>query len=169
MRFFFLLLFGFVPFLTRAQTYQSTFGLRLDSRAFGLTAVHRIARHTSLEGIGLLEAKSATGIALVREHFPILTRRLNWYVGLGAHVGALKDVGNFWGVDGQLGAEYKFNLLPIHISFDVRPCFHVNGHPDWFEKQTAFSIRYVLVKSNGSRSRPIWKRVRDWFEEQTEE
>lgn len=55
---------------------------------------------------------------------------LLWYVGPGAHIGfwntSYRDhhngtSGAFFGVDGVLGLDYKFNRAPIDLSLDIQP------------------------------------------------
>lgn len=58
-----------------------------------------------------------------------LSGGLDWYYGIGAHLGLWGDEhnnGSFWaGVDAVLGLEFKFPELPIAISLDYRPGVNV--------------------------------------------
>jgi hypothetical protein len=46
-----------------------------------------------------------------------------------------------------MGIEYKIMIAPVVISFDVNPAFHTGGnHANWWDFQTVFSIKYILIK-----------------------
>ena len=82
---------------------------------------------------------------LAQQHFPLLGKRLNVYVGGGIHAGDDKDRGSFYGVDLITGVEYKVNALPLLLSLDFKPSIHID-HEDWLTPSTAFSLRYVFIK-----------------------
>ena len=58
-----------------------------------------------------------------------LTGPLDWYYGVGAHVGMwdADDVdGKIWlGVDAVIGLELKFPSVPLALSLDYRPGFNL--------------------------------------------
>lgn len=57
-----------------------------------------------------------------------LSGGLDWYYGLGAHVGMWSDAdkANLWlGIDAVIGLEFKFPSLPIALSLDYRPGLNI--------------------------------------------
>lgn len=131
-----------------AQVYRSTFGIRLDDEQIGASYTHRILDQTTVEGFMDLGKRQVTTAIFGRQHVKIAGRRLNWYGGAGPMYGTLKDHGDFYGCIVNLGAEYKFMLFPVVISFDMQPQIYLgNSHPDWWTFQSVFSLKYVVSKS----------------------
>ena len=128
-----------------AQKYGTAGGVRFEPDRIGFTAVHRILERTTLEAIGMGNQREISGHALVRQHFPLLGKRLNVYFGGGLHLDDHKDHGSYFGFDLITGVEYKVNALPLLISFDFKPAVHYD-HEDWLTPSTAFSLRYVFLK-----------------------
>lgn len=88
--------------------------------------------------------KGITGTVLLEYHFPAFrTRSLNWYAGGGAHFiqnsgyensyiidrngNDYTDGGAAAGLDAVFGLEYKFPVIPIAISIDVKPSAEINA------------------------------------------
>ncbi|TXK52008.1 hypothetical protein FVR03_02445 [Pontibacter qinzhouensis] len=138
----------------QAQVYRTAAGIRLDGERLGLTIQQRVFEKSTIEGIFAVGTREVSATALYEWHRPILGRRLNYYLGAGAHVGNLKDSGAFTGLDAILGLEYKVNGLPILISTDIKPAFHVN-HEDWVALSTGISIRYVILAEK-KKKKSLW-------------
>ncbi len=157
--------------LARGQVYVRSAGIRLDETSFGLSMVQRIWKPVTAEGILEFRQKDFSAVLIPRVHSKILGRRLNAFAGIGPQAGWVKisdtRVQPYWAVSGMLGLEYKFNLLPIHISYDFRPIVFMDGHPDLFGFQSGFAIRLVK-KSERKAWKEKWKKwkeeARDWFE-----
>jgi hypothetical protein len=157
--------------VAQAQVYIRSAGVRMDENAIGLTMVQRIFKPVTLEGILEFRSRDFSAVLVPRVHSKILGRRLNAFIGVGPQAGWVKvsdnEVQSYWALSGMVGLEYKFNLLPIHISYDFRPIVFIEGHPDLFGFQSGFSIR--LVKKS---ERKAWKEklkkwredAKDWFE-----
>ena len=128
-----------------AQKYRTALGVRASRNQVGLTLQQLILPKTTIEAIGSVGSDEFSGTALLEQHFPILGKGFNYYMGLGAHIGNKKDFGTFYGGDLLAGLELKTPLLPFTISGDIKPAFHVN-HEDWFTFGGAISVRYILVK-----------------------
>lgn len=144
---FFLLLVAF-PRATYAQKYGTTLGIRSGGSLFGLSFQQRVLPPVTLEAIVGIKKREVSATALAQYHFPILGRSLNYYLGAGGHIGSVSD-GNgndntFTGLDGMLGIEWKTPILPLNLSFDLKPTYHFN-HPDDFQFQWGISVRYVLI------------------------
>ncbi|UYZ58583.1 hypothetical protein [Hymenobacter latericus] len=136
---------GVVALPAAAQKYRTAAGARIGAGNYGLTVQQRIFEKTTLEGLGLLNPREVTGTILAEQHFPLLGRSLNYYLGAGAHIGRHKDNGTIGGFDGIVGVEWKLPITPLLVSFDLKPTYEINND-DWFRFPTAVSVRYVLVK-----------------------
>lgn len=142
-----LVIVSLVSMTAQAQVYKSTVGLRLDDEQIGLSYTQRFLDQTSAEAFVDLGKRQISAAVFARQHFKLVGRRLNWNVGAGPMIGTLKDHGDFYGGIVNLGADYKFMLFPVVISFDLQPNIYLgNSHPDWWSFQSVFSIKYVLVK-----------------------
>lgn len=128
-----------------AQKYTTAGGVRFETDRLGFTVQQRILEHTTLEAIAMGSERQISGHLLAQQHFPLLGKRLNLYIGAGVHYGNHKDNGTYYGPDLITGIEYKVNALPFLLSFDFKPSIHLN-YEDWLTPSTAFSLRYVFVK-----------------------
>ena len=128
-----------------AQKYNTALGVRLGDNNYGITLQQRVASRVTIEAIAGLGQREYSGTVLGQYHFGILGPSLNYYFGAGGHVGHNKDTGDFGGLDGIVGVEYKVAFLPVALSFDFKPTFEFKG-ADYGRFPTAFSIRYVLIK-----------------------
>jgi hypothetical protein len=164
-------LYALGPNCSFAQVYQRTAGIRLDESSVGLSMVQRIFKPVTIEGIIEFRQREFAAALIPRVHSKIVGRRLNSFIGVGPQAGLVKvessKLNPYWGVGFMIGLEYKFNLLPIHISYDFRPILLLDGHPDLFAFQSGFAIR--LVKKS---ERKAWKEklkkwredTKDWFD-----
>ncbi len=138
-----------------SQAYNSAIGLRLGS-GIGISAQHRIADKTTLEGIASTKFKADEFklTLLAKQHFPILFKRFNVYAGGGLHKGwytgnqtpvndqPVEAIGNPFGVTLVGGAE--ISLGRFNISYDYKPGFNFKGGEKAFNNETAISVRYIL-------------------------
>ena len=137
-----------------AQDYKTSIGLRAGL-PYGLTIKHFTNDVNAFEGIlatrwggfvitGLWENEHWTG------EYP----GLNWFWGLGAHIGSWNAglnprfndtyTGAVIGVDGILGLEYTFDEIPLNLSLDILPTINLIGYTGWGGINSAISIRYVF-------------------------
>ena len=113
-----------------AQDYNWAIGVRGGlSRNAGLT-VKKGMGGTALDFTAnwyLVGEHSALNVQGLYEWQQNITGGLDWYYGLGAHVGLNNAYESpLWlGVDAVIGLEFKFPELPIAISLDYRPGFDV--------------------------------------------
>ncbi|QMU27799.1 hypothetical protein [Adhaeribacter radiodurans] len=145
-------LVAFFSLSAQAQKYRTTIGARIGRNDFGITGQQKIYKQTTLEAIGLVSGREVSATGLIEQHFPVLGQGFNVYLGAGAHVGHLKDHGGFYGGDLLGGAELKLPIVPIVLSLDLKPAFHVN-HEEWGTINGALSIRYILVKEKKERKK----------------
>ncbi len=142
-----------------AQKYSTAVGLRAGNGHYGVTAKQRIFRSLAAEGILSAGRQEVIGTLMLQKHFPILGRGLNMYLGGGAHVGGLKDFGPVMGVDAIIGLEMKIPFLPLVASVDFKPAYHIL-HEDWFDANTAVSVRYIIGKDKKKQRQRARKKRR---------
>jgi hypothetical protein len=140
--------------LADAQDYKTGIGLR-GGLYNGLTIKHFFGRATALEGIFDTRWQGIDATILYEiSHRAFDVSRLNWYYGLGGHIGFYN--GDHYpngtagqslttiGVDGILGLEYNFAELPINISLDWKPAFNLVGESKFWGDGGALSIRFIF-------------------------
>ncbi|HXL00017.1 MAG: hypothetical protein WAP53_06555 [Dysgonamonadaceae bacterium] len=132
----------------QAQNYQSAFGVRLGYDS-GLTYKNFFSLGNAFEGI--LSASphhfQLTGLYEYQQPVPGAPS-LDWYLGLGAHLGGLYDKGHrsngfLLGADIIFGAEYIFPQAPFALSLDWKPSINfINDYNDYWYAGFALSLRY---------------------------
>jgi hypothetical protein len=146
----------------KAQSYGNALGVRLGNgtsyRTAGLTFQQRVLKQLTIEGIAQTDfSHNSTLHALVEYHHPILTKRLNYYMGAGLSTGIeanyVKDkaantvtttYGNtVFGAD--LIAGIEITMLKYNISIDYKPNFNIAGRSSWYQGQIGVSARAVLL------------------------
>ncbi|WP_192349762.1 hypothetical protein [Algoriphagus sp. Y33] len=156
--------------ITHAQRYGTAVGLRFGNnnlyRTIGLTAQQRITKGLTLEGILQSDFKLNTTFSLLMEkHRPIISKRFNYYYGIGPSFGVeesfvkdpeskqiLHTYGNSTaGVDLIGGLE--LTLLNTVISLDYKPNINLAGREEFYRGQVGISARMVLVKSKEQKKR----------------
>jgi hypothetical protein len=164
-----ILAFVLVTGLTlNAQDYKTSVGLRAgipfvpyglySNVSFGATIKHFLDKTNAVEGMVTSSYNGivATGL-FENEHWTGFYPGINWYWGLGAHVGLWSNGVNVYnnsnqvdsggpgaGVDGILGVEYTFEDFPLNVSVDVHPNANVIGYRGWNLVNMAVSVRYVF-------------------------
>jgi len=143
----------FVTF-SNAQDYNTGIGLR-GGLANGLTIKHFLGEKTAIEGILSSRWKGFNITGLYEIHKQAFdTERLNWYYGVGGHVGFWNGNDVDWvndnddytviGIDGILGLEYNFKEIPINLSIDWKPAMNIIGYSGFWGDGGALSIRYIF-------------------------
>lgn len=115
----------------KAQEYSQAIGLRGGAEFAGVTYKMYMGSN-ALDFTGnwrFGETYSSLSLQGLYEFNYDLADNLDWYWGLGAHVGVWGDNtnhGSLWlGVDGVVGLEYQIPVVPLAISLDYRPAFNV--------------------------------------------
>lgn len=155
-----------------SSSYKTGLGLRGGFES-GLTLKHFFASSKAIEailsrgwGYGGLRL---TGLFEYQKPFPDV-QGLNWFVGIGAHIGSYNggyygyygyygtgyyDKHGNWhptgyrnnyttiGLDLIAGLEYQFATAPFTIGLDLKPYFDFVGNGNRYV-DAAFSIRYIL-------------------------
>jgi hypothetical protein len=144
----------FVALASKAQDYQTGIGLRGGAWS-GITVKHFLSEKTAVEGI--LDSRwhgfNLTGLYEIH-NTAFDTERLNWYYGVGAHLGFYDSQYKKWGdnsgnyalvgIDGILGLEYNFKEIPFNISIDWKPTFNLVGYSGFWGDGGAISLRYIF-------------------------
>ncbi len=156
--------------ISQAQRYGTAVGLRFGNnnlyRTVGFTAQQRIGNRLTIEGILQSDFKlNTTFTALLEKHRPIISKRFNYYYGVGASVGVeesfVKDPesnqvlhtygNNTVGVDLIGGVE--LTILNTAISLDYKPNINLAGREEFYRGQVGISARVVLVKSKEQKKK----------------
>ena len=162
-------LFLFVAMALQAQSYTTALGLRMGTD-WGLTAKQRLAKSTTGELIfqSSLQREELMLTALVEQHYPLVFRGLNIYVGGGLHKGWINHPQNSpnelpqtmlkdpFGLSFIGGAE--LTLGKFNISYDFKPAFNIAGGEKRFYYQTGISVRYILVTNKTYKKKQREKR-----------
>ena len=144
----------FVLSNVNAQDYKTGIGVR-GGLYNGLTIKHFLSSKTAVEGLVSTrwEGLEITGLYEISNDNAFDVDRLNWYFGVGAHLGLYNGDNNTYddpagsyvvlGADFILGIEYNFTELPINISLDWKPAFNFIGYSRFWGDGGALSIRYI--------------------------
>ncbi|MEX2370959.1 MAG: hypothetical protein WD578_08135 [Bacteroidales bacterium] len=140
---------------SNAQDYSTGIGLR-GGLANGITIKHFIGGNSALEGIVTTrwQGFNITGLYELHSMQVFDVNRLNFYYGLGGHIGFYNGTYTSWGtvgtsytvigVDGILGLEYNFVEVPINLSVDWKPALNLIGNTEFWPDDGAFSVRYIF-------------------------
>jgi hypothetical protein len=145
-----------------AQSYGNALGVRVANgyyyRTMGLTFQQRLLKNTTLEGIAQTDfTHNTTFHAMVEYHQPIISKRLNYYMGAGLMTGKEADVvkdkianavtttygHTVFGAD--LVAGIEITLLKFNVSLDYKPNFNITGRQNWYQGQVGVSARAVIL------------------------
>ncbi|MEA5129098.1 MAG: hypothetical protein VB074_13030 [Proteiniphilum sp.] len=134
-----------------AQQYNSSLGVRLGYDN-GVSLKHFFAPASAGEFIIAFSPNyfQATGLYEYQQPVPDV-RGLEWYLGLGGHIGGIhkhKDRydGTFLiGADLIGGIEYTFPQAPFNISLDWKPSINfTQSYNDYWYSGFALSLRYTF-------------------------
>jgi len=141
--------------LSNAQDYQKAIGIR-GGYYNGITAKMFLGEKSAVEGI-LATRWSGFNVTALYEIYndnAFDVDRLNWYYGVGGHIGFWNGAYTSWndpsgsyiaiGVDGIIGIEYNFEEIPINISLDWKPGFNLIGTRNFLYDGGAASVRYYF-------------------------
>lgn len=167
---FLLLLAVHLPYQAFSQRYGTALGLRFGNselnRTVGLTMQQRLIDRVTLEGILQSDFSRNTTLSLLAEkHSPIISKRFNYYYGVGVAFGNeesfVKDPGtreiihtygnSTFGVD--LIAGIELTVANAVISLDYKPNVNLSGRSEFYRGQVGISARSVLVKSKEQKRR----------------
>ncbi len=140
--------------LLNAQTYETGIGLR-GGPSVGITIKHFLTEKGALEGILTSRWRGVNITGLYEIHNQISELEgLRWYYGFGAHAGYWRanysnnvfnnDYHLILGLDGIIGLEYNFAIVPFNLSLDWKPAFNLVGSTGFWADEFAISARYIF-------------------------
>ena len=143
--------FSLVFTCVSAQTYTTSAGLRLGD-GIGISVRQKVIKRTSVEGIFYKHHKSDLAIAgaMLDHHMPVLTKRLNLYMG-GGFGRAFRQPdesakSSFNAL--LLNAGLEFTISRLNMGWDFVPVIPMGAEDEGLTPMTAFSLRYVLIKND---------------------
>ena len=150
-----IILIFFTGTMLKAQNYNTGIGLR-GGFGGGITVKHFISDRDALEGILYTRWQGFVITGLYEIHQDLQVDNLNWYYGGGAHIGfwdgSYED--NPWfdddkqytvlGIDGVIGLEYVFPMVPISLSLDWKPAINLLGYTGFWGDGGGLSVRFVF-------------------------
>ena len=135
--------------VSQAQSYTTSAGIRAGKQ-LGLTVNQRILPGITVEGIAQSGFDNTNYFhVLGKKHFGLPFRRVNVYMGGGVFMGTNPEF-KTQGMAGVVGFEFTF--MRVNMSMDFMPMANT-GPNGGLSTQSALSIRYVLIKSGGSKQR----------------
>ncbi len=140
-----------------AQAYDTAVGIRIGSD-YGATIQQRLTKKWTLEGLyyGGFREENVHANLIAQRHFPILTRRTNFYIGAG--VGShwiYNDSSESFGeqrftIPAVIGLELSLGRL--NISGDIMPHYIFDDNKlTSLNSVAALSVRYILVKKKPAK------------------
>jgi hypothetical protein len=133
-------------FLKSVQSYKTAVGVKLLGGA-GLTVKHFIKEASALELLIAFQRNGSRITGLYEFHGPLqASTGLKWYAGPGAHISFnnSKTKGNYVGIDGVIGIEYKFPTAPVNISLDLQPSLEIGKGDPYSAVFGGFAVRYTF-------------------------
>ena len=138
-------------FTLSAQNYNTGIGVRLGYDS-GLTYKNFFTNSSAFEGILSISPNYFQLVGLYEYQRPLEgVDNLDWYLGLGAHIGGIHhhkdkyDNAFLIGADIIGGLEYTFPEAPFAISLDWKPSFNfTNDYNDYWYSGFALTLRYTL-------------------------
>ena len=133
-----------------SASYRTALGVKFYPA--GITLKHFFNGNNAGEFIGYFWNRGVrfTGLYEIHGNFADVDG-LKWYVGPGAHIGFYDYFnhnnhidGTFFGIDGVLGLDFKFNGAPINISVDWQPSFEFGDYVGFTGNWGGLGIRYTF-------------------------
>jgi hypothetical protein len=146
-----ILAFVFISLSSFSQSYFTAFGARFGTD-WGITVQQKVLKHTTIEGIfqsSLFREETMVSV-LAEQHFPLVTKRVNFYLGAGWHQGFVTSTPQLYpspqGITAIAGAE--ITLARFAVSYDFKPAFNLYGGENSWYTQSGLSVRYVIIQQN---------------------
>ncbi len=152
-QFFFLFLY-LVSYHLSAQSYDLAAGMRFGTE-WGVSAQLRLPMiDKNFVGEAIIQSSISKDEGLFtllgKQHQPILSRRLNLFMGGGIHAGWSNELKGEVkakspvGITGVMGVEATIGRT--NLSYDFKPAINLSGGTNFLYAQTAISVRYVIAK-----------------------
>lgn len=141
-----------------AQKYNTIAGVRIGDD-FGLSGAQRIANKTTIEFN--LQPGTFAGRQMItllgKQHYPLLTKRLNFFMGAGVYsrkyapsYNEAPSPTNTQGLALSFGAEFSIGRLSISTDYLPLVTIADNNSNQRFYTTSGFSLRYILVGRESS-------------------
>ncbi|MCU7550259.1 hypothetical protein OCK74_14145 [Chitinophagaceae bacterium LB-8] len=131
-------------FYVQAQDYKTAVGVRISSADAtlnsGISFKHFFGS-TALEALVTFGDPFAIG-ALLEKHKPTGPAGLTWFYGGGAYVGFGDN--RYFGGQGVIGLDYKFQDVPINASLDWKPELNFVKEFSFEPAAIGLSIRFTI-------------------------
>lgn len=136
-----------------SQSYFTAGGARIGTD-WGITIQQKVLKNTTIEGIfqsSLFREEMMLNL-IAEQHFPLITKRLNFYFGLGWHQGFVTSANptynSPYGITLIGGAEVT--LARFVLSYDFKPAFNLYGGENLI-KQNTFKKHKRIRQRNKKR------------------
>jgi len=135
------------------RTYKTALGVKFYPASISIK--HFTSNKVALEGLGYFWNYGFRLTGLYEIHGDINDAPgLKWYIGPGAHIGVWNDNYKdrydnddevYFGIDGVVGLDFKFNNAPINMSVDIQPHFNFGSDGrSGFDVWGGFAVRYTF-------------------------
>jgi len=138
--------------------YKTALGIRLSNNApivsNAITLKHFVKDNTAVEGYFSFGDPLSLG-AMLELYKPLSTPGLRWYYGGGAYLGfgktydvnKARDVNTtYFGAQGVVGLDYKFENVPINLSLDWKPELNLVSNINFEPAAIGLSARFTFAK-----------------------
>jgi Tfp pilus assembly protein PilZ len=158
-------IFLYLPFLSSGQSYITTAGFRMGNE-IGLSVSQRIFEKKTIDlyhAPALFSERSTSGL-MMKQHYSILTKRLNFFGGGGIFY----QMKNGYSTNDEpapdqyaagllFTAGLDFTIGKMNIGYDIMPLYRISGNDNGrrFFSSSAISLRYVIV--------PQKSKTKKWF------
>jgi len=158
---------------TAQQDYRLAAGLNIRQWSYGGTIKYFLNEKSAIEGLINYKWRGVNVTEMYQYHGKFQKkklrhlRRLNWYMGGGAHIGYFGKNNPFFqkadgftiiGADGIIGLEYKITAAPLSFGVDYKPAVNIIAlpdpsglHPDspggkrLWQDEIGLSVRYIFI------------------------
>lgn len=167
-RFFSVLFLFCLAQMSYSQAYTTVIGGRIADD-YGITLKQRIANRTSIEGLyygGFTNDPIFTDV-LVQQHMPLISKRLNIFVGAGLGLrwfndDIVREVNNEPVIPFVVGADLTVGRL--NITADVMPHYILkNEGENELTNNAAISVRYVMIKRKKPEKKKLGQKIEETF------
>lgn len=139
-----------------AQDYRTGVGVRLSNSApyinNSISLKHFLTENTAVEALFSFGDPLGLG-ALIEIHKPLGDQGIRWYYGGGGYLAfqkvydPVKDKNEnhtYFGGQGVLGLDYKFQNIPLNLSLDWKPELNIVSDINFEPAAIGFTARFTF-------------------------
>jgi len=148
------------------QKYNTVGGIRIADD-FGISFAQRIANKSTVElniQPGTFAGHEMISL-LAKQHYPLLTKRFNFFMGAGVYSRKVPSVyiddpqsTKTKGLAFTFGAEFSIGNLNISTDYQPLVTFNKNDSNQRFYTTSGFSLRYIFIKRD-SGTKKFFKKL----------